>query len=76
MKSAAARTASAVPRARSCTAISARPSTARLSGRSGESTTTTRSAPDSRAASTGQQIIGRPQSGCSNLGTRERILVP
>ena len=44
--------------------------------RSGETITQTRPAPASRAASTGQAIIGRPQIGCSTFGTDERIRVP
>src|SRR5581483_5505661 len=44
--------------------------------RSGETITATRSAPASRAAITGQAIIGRPQIGCSTFGSDERILVP
>ena len=44
--------------------------------RSGETITQTRSAPASRAASIGQAIIGRPQTGCRTLGTDERIRVP
>ena len=43
---------------------------------SGLSTTTTRSAPAARAASSGQRIIGRPQIGCRTLGSAERIRVP
>ena len=35
-----------------------------------------RSAPASRAASAGQATIGRPQTGCSTLGSEERMRVP
>ena len=40
------------------------------------STTTIRSAPASRAASTGHSSSGRPQSGCSTFGSRDRMRVP
>jgi hypothetical protein len=43
---------------------------------SGEVTTTTRSAPASSAARTGQATIGRPQSSWRTLGVAERIRVP
>jgi hypothetical protein len=73
---AAALTASAVPRARGWIANVTRPSSDPSSRRSGPSTTTIFSAPASRAAATGQAIIGRPQSRCSSFGVAERMRVP
>ena len=47
-----------------------------MRSRSGETITATRPAPASRAASTGQATIGRPQTGCRTLGSEERMRVP
>jgi hypothetical protein len=44
--------------------------------RSGETITQTRRAPASRAAMTGQAIIGRPQTSCRTFGLAERMRVP
>ncbi len=45
--------------------------------RSGETITAGHSAPTpSRAARSGQAIIGRPQTGCSIFGSEERMRVP
>ena len=44
--------------------------------RPGETIAATRPAPASRAASTGQATIGRPQTGCSIFGSEERMRVP
>ena len=76
MCSAAARTAPPVPSATGCTASSTPSGRRPSSARAGPSTTTTRPAPASRAASTGQAIIGRPQISCSTFGVFERMRVP
>ena len=73
---AAAATASPVPRGCSWIATSTSSGRCSASRRFGLSTTTTRSAPAARAASSGQRIIGRPQIGCRTLGSAERIRVP
>src|SRR5688572_21670216 len=44
--------------------------------RPGETITAVRSPPASRAARIGQVTKGRPQTGCSTLGSSERIRVP
>ena len=72
----AAATASPVPRGCSWIATSTSPGRCSASCRLGLSTTTTRSAPAARAASSGHRIIGRPQIGCSTFGSDERIRVP
>jgi hypothetical protein len=73
---AAAATASPVPSGCSWIAVSIPSGRCSASSRLGLSTTTTRSAPASRAASSGQRIMGRPQMRCRTLGSAERIRVP
>src|SRR4051794_1486988 len=72
----AARTAPPVPSDWVCTAVSVPSGSADERSRAGEMITHTRSAPASRAASTGQATIGRPHTECSIFGTDERIRVP
>ena len=72
----AARTAPPVPSEWVCTAVSVPSGSADETSRAGETITHTRSALASRAASTGQATIGRPQTGWSIFGTDERIRVP
>ena len=72
----AAATAPPVPFELGCTASSTPSGSTSASARWGESTTTTRSAPASRAACTGHSTIGRPHSSCSTFGVRERMRVP
>ena len=74
--SSAARTAPPVPSGFGWTTVSVPSGSPGERSRSGETITQTRPAPASRAASTGQAIIGRPQIGCSTFGTAERIRVP
>ena len=65
-----------VPSGWGCTTVSVPSGSAAERSRAGETITHTRSAPASRAASTGQATIGRPQTGCSIFGIDERIRVP
>ncbi len=70
------RTAPPVPSGSGWTTVSVPSGSAGERSRSGETITETLPAPASRAAMTGQAIIGRPQIGCSTFGTDERIRVP
>src|SRR5262245_10676653 len=72
----AARIAPPVPSGSGWTTVSVSSGRPGVRSRSGETITATRSAPASRAASTGQATIGRPQTGCSTLGMLERMRVP
>ena len=67
------RTASPVPSGSSCTAISTPSSRALVCG---EATTTIRSTPASRAASTTQSTILRPRIGCRCFGVALFMRVP
>ena len=71
------RTASPVPRASGwIAAIASSGSSARTSSASGGVTTTSREAPASRAASSTQPRIGRPQVACRTFGSADRMRVP
>ncbi len=71
------RTASPVPRASGWIAATASSgSSARTSSASGGVTTTSRDAPASRAASSTQPRIGRPQVACRTFGSADRMRVP
>ena len=72
----AARTAPPVPSGTGCVAVRVPSGSAAARSTFGEATTTTRSAPAARAATTGQATIGRPQISCRTLGVAERIRVP
>jgi hypothetical protein len=72
----AAATASPVPRGSAWTATTTPSGMWSARSRFGPSTTTTFAAPAASAAASGHAISGRPQSGCSTLGTEERIRVP
>ena len=74
--SCAARMAPPVPSASGWITVSVPSGSPGVRSRSGETITAIRSAPASRAASTGQATIGRPQTGCRTLGSDERMRVP
>ena len=76
MTSSAARIAPAVPSDSGWMTVSVPSGRAAPRSWPGETITHTRPAPASRAARTGQAIIGRPHTGCSTFGTDERIRVP
>ena len=76
MASIAARIAPPVPSASGWTTVSVPSGRPGVRSRSGETITTMRPAPASRAASTGQAIMGRPHTGCRTLGREERMRVP
>ena len=76
ISSIAARIAPPVPFASGWTTVSVSPGRPGVRSWVGETITTIRPAPASRAARTGQAIMGLPHTGCRTLGIEERMRVP